>query len=101
MHMPDTALASPETLDALADAHARNGDDMTARTFRAMASAWRHTERALAATQAENSSLMLAMDRAHANARRLEDLATATANALASVRPPLRTPAESSARVIV
>lgn len=90
MHTTTNPLASPETLDALADAHARNGDDITARTFAAMAKAWRATERALADAQAENSALMLAMDRAHANALRLEDLAAATANVLASVRPPLR-----------
>jgi len=92
-------IATPEMLERIAGVYSEFGEDSIVHALRAMATAWRATERALAEAQAENSALMLAMDRAHLNARRLEDLAAATANVLASVRPPLRTQAEPPAQV--
>lgn len=86
----DPIMATPETLDQLADAHASAGDELAGNAFRAMAASWRATLRQLHETQAENSAMMLAMNRAFANAQRLEDFATATLNVLASARPPLR-----------
>lgn len=77
-------LATPETLDQLADAHTAQGDELIARTFRDMAGAWRATQRQLAQAQAENTRLMSTLAKAHYNATRLEDLATATANVLAA-----------------
>lgn len=82
--MQSTNLASPETLDALADAHAGNGDEITARTFRAMAFAWRQTERALATAEAENTLLQGVVNKARREASRLEELAIATHNTLAA-----------------
>lgn len=84
MDATNTPLASPETLDALADAHARNGDDMTARTSRSMAFAWRQTERMLAIAEAENTLLQGVVNKARREASRLEELAIATHNTLAA-----------------
>lgn len=83
----ESLLATPETLDQLADDHAATGLLISAATFRAMAASWRATLQQLHQTQAENSAMMSAMNRAFANAPRLEDFATATVNVLASARP--------------
>lgn len=98
MHTDTSYTAPPEAhfmpftelLDHYADAHASAGNASSASIFRAMAASWRATERELHEAQTENTALMLALDRAHANAQRLEDLATATLNVIARVRPPLR-----------
>mgnify|MGYP001810347863 FL=1 len=46
-------IATPETLEQLADDHAATGLLISAATFRAMAKAWKATEKALAEAQAE------------------------------------------------
>jgi hypothetical protein len=76
-------LATPETLEQLADAHSRNGDDLTARTFRSMAFSWRQTQRLLALTEAENSLLQGVVNKARHEASRLEELSIQVHNTLA------------------
>lgn len=92
MHTDTTTLATPEMLEQLADDHAASGLALSSATFREMAASWKATLRELDQTQAENTRLAQVLDRAHHTAARLEDLAAATANALASIRPP-RAPA--------
>lgn len=83
-------IATPETLEQLADDHAAQGMLISSATFRAMAKAWRNTERALADAQAENSRLALCLQTASATAARVEVLASSTLNTLcaAGARPP-------------
>ena len=92
-------IATPETLEQLADDHAAQGMLISSATFRAMAKAWRNTERALADAQAENSRLALCLQTASATAARVEVLASSTLNTLcaAGARPPR--PAEATAGV--
>lgn len=83
-------IATPETLEQLADDQAATGLLISAATFRAMAKAWKATERALADAQAENSRLALCLQTASATAARVEVLASSTLNTLcaAGARPP-------------
>jgi len=83
-------IATPETLEQLADDHAAQGMLISSATFRAMAKAWRNTELALADAQAENSRLALCLQTASATAARVEVLASSTLNTLcaAGARPP-------------
>lgn len=90
MHADPSTIATPETLDQIADAHAGAGDELTAKTFRAMVASWRSTERALDQAQAENSRLAQTLSAAHSRASELEALAASTANVLASIGPPVR-----------
>lgn len=92
-------IATPETLDQLADDHSAQGMLISAATFRAMAKAWRATERALADAQAENSRMALTLQTASATAARVEALASSTLNTLCAggARPPR--PAEASQAV--
>lgn len=84
-HMQDVMqIATPETLEQLADAHAGQGDEFTAKAFRAMASAWRATERELHSVQAENSRLQHTLQDAYSKAALAEAMATSTRNFLAS-----------------
>jgi hypothetical protein len=82
-------LATPESLEQLADDHTSAGLLISAATFRAMAKSWRATERALADAQAENSRLALSLQTASATAARLEVLAASVLNTLcaAGARP--------------
>lgn len=98
MHADPSPIATPETLEQLADAHAGAGDELTAKTFRAMVASWRSTERALDQAQAENSRLAQTLSAAHSSAAGLEALAASTANVLASIGPP-RNPANDSTTV--
>jgi len=90
MHAAIDFLPTPETLDDFADSASRSdtADQRTTRLFRDMAAEWRATQRQLNETQAENSRLAATLATAHQSAARLEALAAATANALASIRPP-------------
>lgn len=83
-------IATPETLEQLADDHAATGLLISAATFRAMAKAWRNTEKALADSQAENSRMALTLQTASATAARVEVLASSTLNTLLAggARPP-------------
>lgn len=77
-------IATPETLEQLADDHAAQGMLISSATFRAMAKAWRSTEKALAEAQAENSLLQATINKARETAARTEALAISTMNTLAS-----------------
>ena len=83
-------LATPESLEQLADDHTSAGLLILAATFRAMAKSWRATERALADAQAENSRLAQTLQTASATAARVEVLAASVLNTLcaAGARPP-------------
>ena len=67
-------IATPETLEQLADDHAAQGMLISSATFRAMAKAWKATEKALADAQAENSKLAATSDRLSAENKRLENV---------------------------
>lgn len=85
-------IATPETLEQLADDHAATGLLISAATFRAMAKAWKATEKALADAQAENSLLQVTINKARETAARAEALAISTTNTLAaSGTKPVRT----------
>lgn len=77
-------IATPETLEQLADDHAATGLLISAATFRAMAKAWKATERELQQAQAENSQLVRVLNRARSDAWRLEQLAETVNNTLAA-----------------
>lgn len=78
-------IATPETLEQLADDHAATGLLISAATFRAMAKAWKATERELHQAQAENSQLYRVLSAARLQSRRAEELATSMNNLLAQV----------------
>lgn len=99
MHTDISAIATPETLEDLAEAHGLAGDSITARTFRAMATAWRADQRALSIAQAENSQLAHTLTRAHESAQRVESLAVATSNVLAAIRAPVRPQVDATEQV--
>ena len=88
MHADTEYLATPETLDELADQLASGGAELSSKAIRTMAVSWRATQRQLHETQAENSRLASTLATAHQNATRLEALAAATANVLASIGAP-------------
>jgi hypothetical protein len=77
-------IATPETLEQLADDHAATGLLISAATFRAMAKAWKATEKALADAQAENSLLQGVLNKAREAAARAEAAAITTHNTLAA-----------------
>lgn len=93
MHADTEYLATPETLDELADQLASGGAELSSKAIRTMAISWRATQRQLHETQAENSRLAATLATAHQSAARLEALAAATANTLASIGAPKAMPA--------